>query len=70
MEQDLKVIAKPGPFPFINSELSYGGFPEWIFKNYPEAISQKANDQQTTVGPIPAEGSPSIVATYKSGISR
>jgi beta-galactosidase len=55
-ELDLKVIARPGPF--INSELRCGGFPEWLFRNYPETMSRRADGQLAPGRPLPAEGEP------------
>jgi hypothetical protein len=34
-------IARPGPF--INSEVRYGGHPLWLFDNYPEIVSHRAD---------------------------
>ncbi|RAV06398.1 hypothetical protein DQG13_00710 [Paenibacillus sp. YN15] len=37
----LYVIAKPGPF--VNAEYVDGGHPRWMYKQYPEAVSAKAD---------------------------
>jgi beta-galactosidase len=42
-EHGLYLIARVGPF--INAELRYGGYPRWLFKNYPEVISKKADGE-------------------------
>jgi beta-galactosidase len=55
-ELELKVVARPGPF--INSELRYGGIPEWLFRNHSETMSHRADGCVCTGRPIPAEGEP------------
>ncbi len=55
-ELGLNVIARPGPF--VNSELRYGGFPEWLFRDHPETISRRADGQPVTGRVAPAEGEP------------
>lgn len=37
----LYCIVRPGPF--VNSELKYGGHPRWLFDNYPEVYSHRAD---------------------------
>lgn len=53
---EMKVIARPGPF--INSELRLGGFPEWLFRDYPETMSHRMDGNIATGRPCPAEGEP------------
>lgn len=55
-ELELKMIARPGPF--INSELRFGGFPEWLFRDYPETMSRKIDGKIIPGRPCPAEGEP------------
>ena len=55
-ETGLKLIARPGPF--VNSELRCGGFPEWLFRDYPATLSRRSDGQIATGRPIPAEGEP------------
>ncbi|MCK5843498.1 MAG: beta-galactosidase, partial [Victivallales bacterium] len=52
----LKFVAHPGPF--LNCEFRAGGIPEWLFKNYPETLSRRADGQIAPGRPIPAEGEP------------
>lgn len=52
----LKFVAHPGPF--MNCEFRAGGIPEWLFKNYPETLSHRADGQIALGRPIPAEGEP------------
>jgi beta-galactosidase len=40
-ERGLYLIVRPGPF--INSELRFGGHPEWVFRNHPEVSSLRAD---------------------------
>lgn len=44
------------PDPFINSELREGGFPRWLFENYPQTLSRNAADRYCPGRPCPAEG--------------
>lgn len=55
-EYDLKLIAHPGPF--MNCEFRTGGIPEWLFREYPETMSRRADGRIATGRPIPAEGEP------------
>ena len=55
-ELDLRVVARPGPF--VNSELRYGGFPGWLFRDHPETMSRRADGTPGTGRPCPAEGEP------------
>lgn len=50
----LYIAARPGPF--INSELRGGGFPQWLFENYPQTLSHTASGQSCAGRPCPAEG--------------
>lgn len=40
----LWAFVRPGPF--INSEMIYGGYPSWVFENYPEVYSLNADGQK------------------------
>gem|GEM_PF-1487123 len=62
-ELGLKIIARPGPF--INSELRFGGFPEWLFREYPDTLSHRADGRAVTGRPIPAEGEPAYRALVR-----
>ena len=55
-ENDLKLIAHPGPF--MNCEFRTGGIPEWLFRKYPETMSHRSDGNIATGRPIPAEGEP------------
>jgi len=55
-ELELKFIARPGPF--INSELRWGGFPEWLFRDHPETMSRRGDGRIAPGRPLPAEGEP------------
>ncbi len=55
-ETGLYVMARPGPF--VNSELRCGGIPEWLFRNYPETRSRRADGHEVTGRTAPAEGEP------------
>jgi len=52
----LWVVARPGPF--VNSELRYGGIPEWLFRNHPETMSRRADGHYVAGRTAPAEGEP------------
>jgi len=54
----LKFVARPGPF--VNSELRFGGYPEWLFRKYPETMSRRADGKPATGRPLPAEGEPTL----------
>ena len=43
-EYNLYLIARPGPF--INSELRGGGYPAWLFENYPEVVSRRSDGKE------------------------
>ena len=53
-ELKLKVIARPGPY--VNSELRFGGLPEWLCRNHPEVVSHRADGNIVTGTACPAEG--------------
>ncbi len=55
-EMGLYVMARPGPF--VNSELRYGGIPEWLFRDHPETRSRRADGQWVTGRTAPAESEP------------
>ncbi|MFA7231742.1 MAG: beta-galactosidase [Victivallaceae bacterium] len=55
-ENDLKLIAHPGPF--MNCEFRTGGIPEWLFRKYPETMSHRSDGNIATGRPVPAEGEP------------
>ena len=52
----LWVVARPGPF--VNSELRWGGFPKWLFRDHPETMSRKSDGAIAPGRPLPAEGEP------------
>lgn len=52
----LYLAARPGPF--INSELRDGGFPRWLFEQYPQTLSRNASGSRCPGRPCPAEGEP------------
>jgi hypothetical protein len=64
VDTGLKVIARPGPF--INSELRWGGFPEWLFRDHPDTMSRRGDGRIATGRPLPAEGEP-LYRTYVRG---
>ena len=53
-EAGLKVVARPGPY--INSELRFGGLPEWLCRNHPEVLSHRAEGCTVRGTACPAEG--------------
>lgn len=53
-ELDLKFIARPGPY--VNSELRFGGLPDWLCMNHPEVLSRRVEGNIAPGCPCPAEG--------------
>lgn len=45
-ELDLLVFFRPGPY--IYSELTYSGLPEWVYKNYPEISTGRKDGSKIT----------------------
>lgn len=62
-EIGLYVFIRPGPF--INSEMRFGGHPEWLFRNYPEVWSHNAKGEKALwLGhgvPVPSQMHPKFL---------